>query len=284
MASGLIGVDGGGSGCRFALLRDGQRFELQRGPANASTDLEATISVLQDGLTELAQQAGLLPHELAACPTLIALAGVKDDTTARLVAEALPISQVHVCEDTHAAVAGALGGGEGFVVAAGTGSFIARRQGLQTRSLGGHGLILGDEASGAWLGRGALSAALKAGEALGPGSDLTAALTRRFEGATGIIAFAAEATPPDFAALAPQLIAAAKAGEAPARSLMQDGADYIVRGLKVLGHRPGSPVCLTGGVGPAYAPYLPDALQTDLAAPKGSPLDGALRLAAGIAP
>jgi glucosamine kinase len=65
---------------------------------------------------------------------------------------------------------------------------------------------------------------------------------------------------------------------------MQDGADYIVNSLTALGYTAGAPLCLTGGLGPHYANYLPTSYNTNLIEPKGSALDGALLLALQMEP
>ena len=72
---------------------------------------------------------------------------------------------------------------------------------------------------------------------------------------------------------------AAKAGDSAGLSLMWQGATFLRFALDGLGHRAGEPLCLTGGVGVHYAPYLDD---LTLIAPKGSALDGALALARRI--
>jgi glucosamine kinase len=40
----LIGIDGGGSSCRFALLHGGQRHEVALGPANVYSDRQGAIA------------------------------------------------------------------------------------------------------------------------------------------------------------------------------------------------------------------------------------------------
>ena len=79
---------------------------------------------------------------------------------ATAIAEALPIDNVTVSDDRPTNMAGALGGTDGYVAAIGTGSFLGRQSGAEQRFIGGWGLRLGDEASGAWLGRRVLSRVL----------------------------------------------------------------------------------------------------------------------------
>jgi len=60
---------------------------------------------------------------------------------------------------------------------------------------------------------------------------------------------------------------------------MQEGANYITKALDVVGWTSAEALCLTGGLGPAYARWLH--LPTVTA--KGTALDGALALAARAA-
>jgi glucosamine kinase len=64
---------------------------------------------------------------------------------------------------------------------------------------------------------------------------------------------------------------------------MRDGAAYVQSGLDGLGFRAGDRLCLTGGIGARYAPFLDADYARNLAAPRGSALEGAVRLAHGLA-
>jgi glucosamine kinase len=279
----LIGVDGGGTTCRLALLHGGRRVELRTGPANVSTDLTGALARLSEGLKALATQAGLPPAELARARAYLGLAGVVSADLARAVAEALPFASVRVEDDRIAALHGALGGQDGTVFGIGTGSFLGRRVGAEVSLIGGWGFVLGDEASGADLGRRLLRAALHAVDGLAPATDLTDAILAEKGGAAGVVAFAGRATPADFAALAPRLLDAATAGDGTALALLRQGADYIARGVNRLGWQPGEALCPIGGLAASYTPYLPAPMAASLVDPQGSALDGALALAARIA-
>ncbi|MHA6344606.1 glucosamine kinase nucleotide-binding domain-containing protein [Roseivivax sp. CAU 1761] len=270
--TGIIAVDGGGSSCRFLWADGGTRRLVTLGPANVSTDFDAALAVLRDGFDRLAGEVG---RDLRGAPACLALAGVIDAEIAARVRRALPLARAVVEEDWQAALAGALGGARGAVAGIGTGSFLARQGPGGARALGGHGLILGDEASGGWLGRQALARALHAAEGLAPETDLTRALLAERGGVSGIVAFAAAAGPADFARLAPGIVAAAAAGDAAARALMQEGAAYLERGLAALGWTGTEPLCLLGGLGPTYRDWLSEAARAALIAPRGSALDGA---------
>jgi glucosamine kinase len=279
----VIGVDGGGSTCRIALLREGQRHEAEVGAANVSTDFDAAIASLRGGLARVAATAGLTMDELGRCAAYIGLAGVKGAGDAARVAAALPFERVQVEDDRLAAVAGALGEADGAVAGIGTGSFLARRSAGAVRLIGGWGLALGDEASAAWLGRGLLSVVLKTVDGLVEPSPLTEAiLTEHGRDPAAIVAFSLTAQPRDYGRLAPRIDEAAQAGDPVATGLMRAGAAYIEEALRALGWCPGETLCLVGGVARTYARYLGEGIAPSLKAPKGTALDGALRLAAQI--
>ena len=56
----------------------------------------------------------------------------------------------------------------------------------------------------------------------------------------------------------------------------------LTEGLSDLGHPPGAPLVLTGGLGEMLTPHLPETLKSGLRPANGRPLDGALRLARGL--
>ena len=268
----LIGIDGGGSSCRFALVAGGRRHEIVLGPANVHSDREGALGRIREGLAQLAEIAG----EIGGARLHAGLAGVLTAEDAREVAAALPVARARVTDDRPTTMRGALGPGDGTVAAIGTGSFFGRQAGGGQRFMGGWGYQLGDEASGAWLGRRLLSATLHAADGLRPASAMTEALLERLGGAAGIVGFAKEARPADMAALAARLL---EAREDPvATELLREGADWVLRVIRALGWTPGEPLCLLGGVGPHYAPLL----GVPVTAAQGSALDGALALAAEI--
>ncbi len=280
----LIAVDGGGSNCRFALYRNGTRIELQRGPANVTTDFDAAISTLRDGLTQLAATAGLPVSALHDYHGYLGLAGVVDAAAGRKVASALGFENFTVEDDRRSAVVGALGAEGGTVIGIGTGSFLARQKDGEIAFLGGWGFPLGDEASGADLARALLRRILHVTDGLAAPTALTNEVLADLGGAAAdIVAFASRSTPSDFARLAPAIVAAAHAGDAAGRELMEQGAAYIMRAADSLGWVPGEPLCPIGGLASHYGPFLPPAAAASLVERKGTALDGALHLAARLA-
>lgn len=274
---GLLGIDGGGSSCRAALVLGARRHDVVLGPANVTTDFEGAVETLRTAIHTLAAKTGVAPETVFSARAHLGLAGVTNPAIAARVAAALPLTDAVVTGDRPTTIAGALANADGAVAAIGTGSFLGRQIGGQARGLGGWGFHLGDQASGAWLTRRCLEEVMLSVDGLVAGTDLSRRMLAHFgDTPDAIIAFARTARPADLASHAPAIAAAAEAGDALGRRLMGEGADYIRSGLAVLGWAPGERLCLTGGLGPAYARWL----GVPVVPARGSALDGALRLAA----
>ena len=276
-----IGVDGGGSGCRAALrLPDGTVHRADGGPANVSTDEASAIRNVRAAIGAAAAAARLPSAGIAAARAHLGLAGVLDDAAAGRIAAAMPMRACTVSDDREIQVHGALGGRDGFVVAIGTGTIVARCEDGRVRGVGGWGFALSDRGSGADLGREALRAALLAVDGIAASSPMTDRLLSEFGGPPGIVRFAARAGAAEYAALAPRAVAAAEAGDAHGRAILAAGAAHLDAALGALGFRSGDLLCLTGGVGPAYRGRLAAARTARLVTPAGTALDGALALTA----
>ncbi|MCB2110566.1 MAG: hypothetical protein H6895_07565 [Defluviimonas sp.] len=276
----LIGLDGGGTSCRVALLRAGERFEVTHGPANVSTDFDAAMATVTGALEAAAAAAGLTLAGLAGAPAHLGLAGVMSPAIAERVKSALPLGRATVTDDRPTTVAGALGAEDGAVAAIGTGSFVGRQAQGRLAGVGGWGFYIGDQASGAWLMRRCLEEVMLVVDGLGPASDLQRAILAEHGDDPGrIVLFSLDARPADYGRMARRIVEAAEAGDPLGSRLMDEGAGYIRAALAVLGWTRGERLCLTGGLGPAYARWMGETAT----APRGSALDGALLLAARAA-
>lgn len=277
----LIAVDGGGTGCRVAVGTPDQGIlaEATGGPANISTDFDAAIANILNATRTAIAQAGLDDTKTGHAVAHLGLAGFTGPDIGARVREALPFGTSVVTEDTATTIVGAIGQGDGFVIALGTGTIIARqRDGVQT-CVGGWCYQVSDQASGAWLGHGALEQTLLVVDGITPTSVLSQRLLDKFGGAAGIVQFSLRAKPGDFATLAPDVVQAAATGDSIGIPLMQAGASYLERALSALEYRAGDILCLSGGVGPHYAKYLPDMMTTNLVPAQGRAVDGAFALA-----
>ncbi len=279
----IIGVDGGGSTCRVAIADlDGTVIGTATGTgANPATSMPQAVATLTETLEAARIDAGLSSEAIASAHAHLGLAGAINPRIARDVAKALPIRQAVVTDDRPTNIAGAFGDRDGFLAAIGTGSFIGCQRGGTRRFVGGWGLRLGDQASGAWLGLRLLAQVLEAVDGLRHWSALLDDTLAGFDGDPSAIAvFSVTALPPDYAAFAPKVVAAATAGDVAARAIMADGAAYIEHAFRTLGFAKGDALCLIGGLGPHYAGFLPPEFAANLIEPVGSALDGALFLAA----
>lgn len=279
----VIAVDGGGTRCRIALWDGKALTSVETGPANASTDADRAIREVLEGLKGLSGASGRTVDDLIRLPAFVGLAGVVDDDIADRLRQALPFEHVRIADDRPAAVRGVLGHADGVLGHCGTGSFHAAQIGGEIRLSGGWGSKLGDEASAQWVGRSALSLALRSSDGRRASSELTRHLLSEFDGPSGIVGFAADASPQDFGSLAPLVTRCAAEGDETARQIMMSGANDIADGLRALGWNAGMPIFLTGGIGPHYAPFLPNDMQADITEGQGEPLDGALSLARDFA-
>ncbi|WP_050605314.1 BadF/BadG/BcrA/BcrD ATPase family protein [Ruegeria sp. 6PALISEP08] len=276
----ILAADGGGTRCRLAVrCGEGATHKIEVGATNVSTDFEAACIELRHGLEALSVQSGYSLAEFEQAPSYLGLAGITGDAIAKKLAAALPFRNVKIEDDRPASLRGALGAKDGFVAHCGTGSFVAMQKGESMRFVGGWGSVLGDQASAQWVGKRSLSRALEYVDGVTGPSQLARSLLSRYGGAAGVVRAASEMTPSEFGALAPLVTELSDQNDEPAISILQDGADYLVEMMKRMGWGEGTPICLTGGIGPCYAPYLPLDMQSVLSQPAGDPLSGALALA-----
>jgi|TARA_R110000787_G_scaffold83662_3_gene179924 glucosamine kinase len=277
----LIGVDGGGTGCRVAVASlDGRILaEAKGGRANVSTDCAEAITNIMRATHEAVQKAGLSIADTDRAVAHLGLAGYTGPEIGRQITALLPFARTVVSEDTNTTIVGAIEQEDGYVIALGTGTIIARQKAEQQTCIGGWCYQVSDQASGAWLGHGALEQTLLVVDGIVQASPLSQRMLDKFGGAAGIVQFSLKARPGDFATLAPDVVETASAGDTIGTTLMVRGAEYLDSALRALDHGAGDILCLSGGVGPHYAPYLPSERTGNLASAKGRAVDGAVALA-----
>ena len=266
----VLAVDGGGTGCRAALADATGRVlaRAEGGPANIASDLAGATRNLLAICDRVIQGS-----DAGDCHVVMGLAGANSAGSVQALQAGLPFASLRVETDARIAVAGALRGADGIVAVLGTGSVYSRQTGERMHSIGGHGLILGDEASGAWLGRGLLSAALRAADGLAARTAMLDAVLDELGGVAGVIAFSLTARPADFARFAPRLIGS---DDPAAVALLAQAEADIAASVGVLQAGQDVPVVFLGSLGRALAPRF--AARWRVRAPLGSALDGALWL------
>jgi glucosamine kinase len=241
----VLGVDGGGTGCRAVLLRAGvvvERHDI--GPLNVLLQADAV-----DRLAALIADTGAVAAGLG-------LAGIRDDTDADRIAADLRArtgAVVVVRDDTEAALAGAFRGGPGVVVIAGTGSgALGREAAGRLARAGGHGFLLGDEGGGYWIGREAVRAALRAADRIGPPTALDRVTRDAFGDLVDAVrqVYQRPADRGPLARLVPAVVATAAAGDAEAARILTEAADHLVALAAAVRLRLAAalPVAMVGGI------------------------------------
>ncbi|RLJ51514.1 glucosamine kinase [Litoreibacter meonggei] len=278
----IIGVDGGGTGCRAAIgtPNDGVLARAEGGRANVASDFALSIKNITSTVEAAAERAGIPRAELSKAAAHIGVAGVLGPIENAQVVSGLPYGSMTVTDDRPTAVTGALGGQDGYLLSVGTGTIAAASTSGTFTYVGGWGFAVADQASGAWLGRAALEQVMLCHDGLTDHTRLTRALLSKFDDdPNAIVAFSMAAKPGDFGTLAPEIIAGAQALDPWGQSIMKKGADHLMRCLTRLGFLPGDTLCLSGGVGPHYADYLAAEFLSGRIESRGSALDGAFQLA-----
>jgi glucosamine kinase len=147
-----------------------------------------------------------------------------------------------------------------------------------------------DRGSGAWLGfrlAGEYLDHLDGCSAFKAASPLWAAAGRRLgREREAVLAWLKEARAVDFAAFAPEIVAAAEAGDPLGTALLAEGAGHLRRLARALGPAEAAPLCLGGGLAGIYRPGLEAALGDVVlpAARRPEPLHGAWLVAVGQVP
>jgi glucosamine kinase len=278
----LLGVDGGGTGCRARLCDLTGRVwgEGTGGPANIRFGLNESFAAVLRATDECLAQAGLSlgDADIVAC---LALAGASEPTNlAAARAFKHPFRRVVFTTDANAACVGAHGGRDGGIIIVGTGSIGWAVVGGREHRVGGWGFPVSDEGSGAWIGCEAARRVLWAYDGRAAWTSLLKKLLERFDGDPhAIVRWMGVARPRDFAMLAPIVFDYAARKDAAACELARLAAahiDVIADRLVALGV---SRLALAGGLAASMEPWLAPTTRKLLVAPEGDALSGALQLA-----
>jgi len=258
----VVGVDGGGTKTR-ALVADesGKALADVEGPGSAvkpgQADRSAQVIAETVALAlEAAEMTHVMPKVLC-----VGVAGVGRENERQALWQALAEREISeeilVHADATVALDDAFGDGPGVLLIAGTGSVAFGRgpTGAFARC-GGWGPAIGDEGSGAWIGRRALSVVTAAADGREPETALTGAVltAAQVNEVSELIAWAAAATPAMLATLAPAVMSEAAAGDLRANALLSLAVEELTLHVRALARqlftdeRASVPVALTGGL------------------------------------
>ncbi len=241
----VVGVDGGGTRTRVVLADlEGRQLARVEGAATALRPGEERqsaeiIAVLVREALVRAERADTRPAAL-----VVGVAGGGQERAAQALWQALASSRladdVNVVSDAEIALDDAFGDAAGVLLISGTGSAaFARAPDGRIERCGGWGPVMGDEGSGAWIGRRAMSVITAAQDGREPETTLVGAVLTALEAESleALIPWAAEATPGDFAALAPIVAQVASQGDLRANALISIAVEELVLHVRTLARR-----------------------------------------------
>lgn len=278
-----LGIDGGGSKCLASVAdADGRVLGSSlAGPANPFHGVEAARQSIESAARGALEAAGLPSVSLDRLVVGAGLAGVNLPGLYRVMSEwDHPFAAFYLATDLRIACIGAHQSDEGAIIVTGTGSCGYVRVGGEERLIGGHGFSFGDQGSGAWMGLEAIRAVLLAADELGPETRLTEDIAGEL-GASGLalVERMSGRASSDYARLAPLVLNAAEAGDPVARSIVEQGAEYIsAMAHRLLSDNPPR-LSMIGGLSERLQPWLEADVVARLSSPLGSPDVGAIMYA-----
>ena len=293
----IIGVDGGGTKCEASIFTiQGELLaSALAGPSNLFANFTGAIAEIEKACNKLLEicneQHNLTIHKQQ-CILSLGCAGGGIGFVKQAF-EQWPHQYAHaiLSTDAQSACLAANAGQNCALFVIGTGSCLAvYTTDAGTKQFGGHGFLLGDIASGAWLGKHAVSWYLQATEtsAIGEKTAIKTAiktdhvLQKELASTLGsntshIVQQYGQASPALFAALAPILIGVKDSSPA-VQQWLDEGANYAAN-LLISHTSKNLPIFLTGGLSHIYKPLIEKRIKKELYTPQHTPVYGAYLLA-----
>ena len=284
----LLGIDGGGTQCRVRARYAGGTLigEASGGTANIFAGVDAALANIIAVSAAALGAGGLSADHLACSHAGLGLAGANVSSfAAELLARPMPFASFALETDAVVACRGAHAGRDGAIAILGTGSAYVVRSGPDFTLLGGWGIAVSDQGSGADLGRSALSLALLALDGVVEETALCRDVLARFHRDPSALAeFARAAMPRDFGRFAPLVWERFDAGDPIALRIVGQGVASVEPMLRRLRQLGAPAIALLGGMASRYQPLFPADIQRYIVSPEGDALEGALDLAATLLP
>ena len=258
----VIGIDGGGSKTH-AMVADehGKLIAETFGPGSAVKPGHAEHSanviseVVRDALASC-DMTHVTPRVLC-----VGVAGAGREAQRQELWQALVsrdlASELVIHSDFSIALDDAFADGPGILLISGTGSVaFGRGPTGATARCGGWGPVAGDEGSGQWIGRRALSVVTAAADGREPETALTGAVltAAQVNETNDLIPWAANASPGQLATLAPVVMSVAESGDLRANAIVTLAVEELVLHVRALARqlfgdeRAALQVALSGGM------------------------------------
>jgi len=298
-----LGVDGGGTNCRIRLANE--KLETLADASGGRSNLqieggEPAYRSITEGTKEVFARAGIDIAEAANTAACFGMAGGRLPSAREAFENRpWPFRAVKVYDDIDIARAGAHGGEDGAVLIIGTGSAALAQVNGQRHQAGGWGFHIGDQMSGAILGRELVRRTVEANDGLLPGSPLTDAVREKLGGSTDAImdwsfpqdprgpapsAAGAPSTllgraPAEYGALIPLFFDYYEKGDPVARELMDLELGEIDKYVAWFKARGVTRMAAVGGFGTRLYPLMIERYGDFIVRPVAEPLHGAVILA-----
>lgn len=277
------GVDGGGTKCRAELYDQAGNLlgAGVAGAANIARNAEIARQSILDSVKNAIAQANLAPEIIAQVVVCGGFAGANLPSARHALKQwQHPFSSFAFTSDLHTALYGAHDGANGAVLVIGTGSCAAALKDGELTQFGGHGFLLGDKGSGAWLGKQAVTHALEALDAIQPRGELATAVCEHYQAhtATDLVDKLNQAHPGVFGELCPVILTLAENNEPTAKLLVQQGSTYLSAIARKALEQSGGQLVLAGGVAHALQYQLDDDIQGKITRSSHGPEWGAIML------
>jgi glucosamine kinase len=285
----IIGIDGGGTKCAAGLftLKGELLCTALSGPANLFTDFAGALICIEQAVEQL----------LLSCKTQHNIAIEKKDCYLSLGCAGASIISVRqhfeqwthqfydtlLNTDVHVSCLAANEAKPCALFVIGTGSCLAVNQTSNqnnehstyyVKQYGGHGFMLGDIASGGWLGKQAVSWYLQSLETPCDDECLMQTLAPVLgENVSHVVQQYGQARAGDFGELVPRLLWV-KDKSNTVNNWLEEGADYVA---DLLIHHIGDdkPIFLTGGLAQVYKPMVEERLAKQVFIPNENAVYGA---------
>lgn len=258
----VVGVDGGGTKTHVIVANaEGTELASIVGPASAVRPgaADRSAAVIDELITQALDSCEM--SEVKPIAVCVGVAGVGRDAEYSAFLKSLGrlsvAEEVEVLPDAMVALEDAFGDGPGILLIAGTGSAaFGRGPTGRLARCGGWGPVCGDEGSGGWIGRRALSIVTAASDGREPDTALLGVLLTQLEleSPEELIPWAASATVTQLAQLAGPVMTVAANGDLRANSLCAMACEELVVHVRTLARqlftdeRASLPVGLAGGL------------------------------------
>jgi len=231
----VLGIDAGGTKT-VCLLADDQGAVIAEGRGPGANLHVAGELGLEKVVHEVMEEA-IGDRPIAPAAICLGIAGVDREDEARTVRAIMRRigykARTLVVNDALIALVAAAGDAPGVVIIAGTGAIVYGRNGEgQAARAGGWGHMIGDEGSGYWIGREALSAVMRAADGRGPVTQLSGEILAHFDVADisrlPRLVYDREQPRMAVAALGPLVQRVSEQGDAVATGILERAAEELV--------------------------------------------------------